>query len=66
MRALSSKTTAGHNTGAGVAVFVRTGVGLRPPAAGAECLFPGRLQRVEVDLPGWPAITMFNLYLHPQ
>ena len=48
---------------AGVAVFVRTHIGLRWPADLPGVIAPGRVIHTIVDLPGWPPLNVISCYL---
>ena len=60
--------TKGHLPSAGVAVFARVEVGLRRPHVDGQIvsgvLVAHRALHVVVDVPGWPEMNIFNLYLH--
>eukprot|EP00959_Pyramimonas_sp_CCMP1952_P429439 8993879-Pyramimonas_sp.AAC.1 len=63
--ALPGAPIAGHLPTAGVAVFARNGIGLRwSPASNTSEIVAPRAQHIQVDVPGWPTLGIFNIYLY--
>eukprot|EP00959_Pyramimonas_sp_CCMP1952_P419574 8788282-Pyramimonas_sp.AAC.1 len=63
--ALPSCPSAGNVPSAGVAVFVCSECGVRAPHLGLHQVCENRVQRVQLDLPGWPTLHMVSMYLYP-